>query len=186
MIEAPIFHANGDDPEAVVYAAKVATEFRQKFQVPVVVDMFCYRRFGHNEGDEPSFTQPLMYKAIRSHPTALDIYARKLVGEGVVTDGEVDKMRADWRVRLDAELEASHGYKANTADWLDGRWADIKVSRDHDGPRRGITGVALATLREIGIRITRAPGEFHLHRTIARFLENRRRAIASGEGVDWA
>ena len=116
MIEAPIFHANGDDPEAVVYAAKVATEFRQKFQVPVVVDMFCYRRFGHNEGDEPSFTQPLMYKAIRSHPATLDIYAKRLVGEGVVTEGEVEKMKADWRARLDAEQEASQGYKSNNAD----------------------------------------------------------------------
>src|SRR5438128_3955131 len=129
MIEAPIFHVNGDDPEAVVFAAKVATEFRQKFQKPVVIDMFCYRRFGHNEGDEPSFTQPLMYKAIRSHPGTLEIYAKKLVGEGVVTDGEIETMRADWRAKLDIELEASQSYKANNADWLDGRWADIKASR---------------------------------------------------------
>src|SRR3989440_4335570 len=110
MIEAPIFHANGDDPEAVVYAAKVATEFRQKFQKPVVVDMFCYRRHGHNEGDEPSFTQPLMYKAIAKHPTTLEIYGEKLVGEGVVTAGEVEKVKADWRSRLDAELEAAQSY----------------------------------------------------------------------------
>src|ERR1700736_4615595 len=121
MIEAPIFHVNGDDPEAVVFAAKVATEFRQKFQRPVVIDMFCYRRFGHNEGDEPSFTQPLMYKAIRKHPPTSEIYANKLVGENVVTAGEVEKMRVDWRAKLDAELEASQGYKANSADWLDGR-----------------------------------------------------------------
>ena len=130
MIEAPIFHANGDDPEAVVYAAKVATEFRQKFQKPVVIDMFCYRRFGHNEGDEPAFTQPLMYKAIRAHPSTLEIYGKRLVGEGVVTEGEVEKMRADWRARLDAELEASQSYKANSADWLDGRWAGMKAARD--------------------------------------------------------
>src|SRR6267142_2568311 len=134
MIEAPIFHVNGDDPEAVVYAAKVATEFRQKFQKPVVIDMFCYRRFGHNEGDEPAFTQPLMYRAIKAHPTTLEIYGKKLVGEAVVTEGEVEKMRADWRARLDAEYEASQGYKANNADWLDGRWADIKASRDYDDP----------------------------------------------------
>ena len=146
MIEAPIFHANGDDPEAVVYAAKVATEFRQKFQVPVVIDMFCYRRFGHNEGDEPSFTQPLMYKAIRSHPTTLDIYAKRLVGEGVVTEGEVEKMKADWRARLDAEQEASQGYKPNNADWLDGRWAGMKSASPSDDPRRGNTGVAVETL----------------------------------------
>ena len=142
MIEAPIFHVNGDDPEAVVFAAKVATEFRQKFQKPVVIDMFCYRRFGHNEGDEPSFTQPLMYKTIRSHPTTLEIYAKKLVGEGVVTDGEVEKMKADWRAHLEAEFEAGQGYKPNKADWLDGRWSGMKAAGDADDPRRGNTGVA--------------------------------------------
>ena len=141
MIEALIFHVNGDDPEAVVFAAKVATEYRQKFQRPVVIDMFCYRRFGHNEGDEPSFTQPLMYKKIRAHPTTLEIYGRKLVGEGIVTEGEVEKMKADWRTRLDAEFEAGQGYKPNKADWLDGRWSGMKAARDADDPRRGNTGV---------------------------------------------
>src|SRR6266849_2023666 len=186
MIEAPIFHVNGDDPEAVVFAAKVATEFRQKFQHPVVIDMFCYRRYGHNEGDEPSFTQPLMYKAIRNHPTAAEIYGKKLVAENVVTEGEVEKMRADWRARLDAELEASQGYKPNSADWLDGRWADIKAARDADDPRRGLTGAPLETLREIGRKITAIPQGFRAHRTIQRFLENRRKAIATGQGIDWA
>src|SRR3979411_1231118 len=120
MIEAPIFHANGDDPEAVVFAAKIATEFRQKFQKPVVIDMFCYRRHGHNEGDEPAFTQPLMYKKIAEHPTTLAIYAKKLIAENIVTEGEVEKMKADWRARLDAEQEASHGYKAHKGAWPDG------------------------------------------------------------------
>jgi 2-oxoglutarate dehydrogenase E1 component len=186
MIEAPIFHVNGDDPEAVVFAAKVSTEFRQKFQKPVVIDMFCYRRHGHNEGDEPSFTQPLMYKAIAAHPTTLEIYGKKLIGEGVVTEGEVDKMKADWRARLDTELEASQSYRANSADWLDGRWADIKAARDPDEPRRGNTGVAIETLKEIGNKITAAPQGFHVHRTIQRFLENRRKAIESGTGLDWS
>jgi 2-oxoglutarate dehydrogenase E1 component len=186
MIEAPIFHVNGDDPEAVVFAAKVLTEFRQKFHKPVVIDMFCYRRFGHNEGDEPSFTQPLMYKKIRSHPSTLEIYAKKLVAEGVVTDGEVEKMRADWRARLEAELEAGQSYKANKADWLDGRWAGMKAAHDADDPRRGNTGVALGKLREIGEKITKVPEGFHLHKTIQRFLDNRRQAIESGQGIDWA
>ena len=186
MIEAPIFHVNGDDPEAVVFAAKVATEFRQKFQHPVVIDMFCYRRYGHNEGDEPSFTQPLMYKAIRNHPTTGEIYGKKLVGEDVVTEGEVEKMRADWRARLDAELEASQGYKPNSADWLDGRWAGMTAARDYDDPRRGKTGAPLETLKEIGEKITALPAGFHTHRTIQRFLENRRKAIETGEGIDWA
>ena len=186
MVEAPVFHANGDDPEAVVYAAKVATEFRQKFQHPVVIDMFCYRRFGHNEGDEPAFTQPLMYKAIKAHPTTLEIYSKKLIAEGVVTEGEVEKMRADWRARLDVELEASQGYKPNNADWLDGRWSDITAARDSDDPRRGHTGVALDTLKEIGEKITVVPKGFHVHRTIQRFLDTRAKAIETGEGIDWS
>ncbi len=186
MIEAPIFHVNGDDPEAVVYAAKVAIEFRQKFQKPVVVDMFCYRRFGHNEGDEPAFTQPLMYKAIRAHASTLEIYSKKLIAEGVVTEGEIEKMRADWRARLEAEYEAGTGYKPNKADWLDGHWSKFKFADDIDDPRRGNTGVAIETLKEIGRKITAVPDGFHVHRTIQRFLDNRRKAIESGEGIDWA
>ena len=186
MIEAPIFHANGDDPEAVVFAAKIATEFRQKFQKPVVIDMFCYRRHGHNEGDEPMFTQPLMYKRIQSHPSTLEIYAKKLTAEGVLTDGEVEKMKSDWRARLDAELEASQSYKSNKADWLDGRWAGFKVADASDDPRRGITGVDLKLLKDIGTKITAAPQGFHVHRTIQRFLDVRRKAIEFGDGIDWA
>jgi 2-oxoglutarate dehydrogenase E1 component len=186
MIEALIFHVNGDDPEAVVFAAKVATEYRQQFQRPVVIDMFCYRRFGHNEGDEPSFTQPLMYKKIRAHPTTLEIYGQKLIGEGVVTEGEVEKMRADWRARLDAEYEAGMGYKPNKADWLDGRWTGLKAARDADDPRRGDTGVEASMLRDIGDKIIKVPDGFHVHRTIQRFLDHRAKAIATGEGIDWA
>src|SRR5271165_6461318 len=150
LVEAPIFHVNGDDPEAVVFCAKVAAEYRQKFHKPVVIDMFCYRRFGHNEGDEPSFTQPLMYKAIRNHPSTLEIYSKKLTAEGVVTEGEVEKMKADWRARLDVELEAAQSYRANKADWLDGRWAGFKTAGDSEDPRRGKTGVDIAKLKQIG------------------------------------
>ena len=186
MIEALILHVNGDDPEAVVFAAKVATEYRQKFAKPVVIDMFCYRRFGHNEGDEPSFTQPLMYKKIRAHATTLEIYSKKLVGEGVVTEAEVDKMKADWRARLEAEYEAGTGYKPNKADWLDGRWSGLKAAGEVDDPRRGDTGVALDTLRDIGKKITTAPDGFAVHKTVQRLLDNRAKAIETGEGIDWA
>ena len=186
MIEAPIFHCNGDDPEAVVFAAKIATEFRQKFQKPVVIDMFCYRRHGHNEGDEPQFTQPLMYKAIAAHPSTLEIYGNKLVGEGVVTAGEVEKMKADWRARLDVELEAAQSYRANKADWLDGRWAGFKTAGEADDPRRGHTGVEIAKLKEIGDKITTLPPGFHLHRTLNRFFESRRKSIETGANIDWS
>ncbi|HEY1735879.1 MAG TPA: 2-oxoglutarate dehydrogenase E1 component [Methylovirgula sp.] len=186
MIEAPIIHVNGDDPEAVVYATKIAVEFRQMFHKPVVVDMFCYRRFGHNEGDEPAFTQPLMYKTIRSHPTTLEIYKDKLITEGVITAGEVEKQMADWRTRLDAEFEASQSYKPNKADWLDGRWAGLRPAESGDDARRGRTGVDLETLKSLGTRLTNVPEGFHLHKTLQRILENRKTMIETGQGIDWA
>src|ERR1700681_3650221 len=123
------------------------------------------------------FPQPLMYKTIQSHPTTLEIYAKKLIGEGVVTEGEVEKMKSDWRARLDAELEASQSYKSNKADWLDGRWAGFKVADVSDDPRRGNTGVEAATLKDIGGKIAAVPQNFNVHRTIARFLDARRKAI---------
>jgi 2-oxoglutarate dehydrogenase E1 component len=186
MIDAPIFHVNGDDPEAVVFAAKVAIEFRQKFHKPVVIDMFCYRRHGHNEGDEPAFTQPVMYKKIATHPSTLEIYSRRLIAEGVMTEGEVEKAKADWRTRLDAELEAGAGYKPNKADWLDGKWAGFKSADAEEDPRRGVTGVDVAELRDIGRKITKVPDGFRVHRTVQRFLENRSKAIENGVGIDWA
>ncbi len=186
MIDAPIFHVNGDDPEAVVFAAKVAIEFRQKFHKPVVIDMFCYRRHGHNEGDEPAFTQPVMYKKIATHPSTLEIYSKRLIAEGVMTEGEIEKAKADWRARLDAELEAGSGYKPNKADWLDGKWAGFKSADQEEDARRGVTGVDVAVLRDVGRKITRVPDGFRIHRTVQRFLENRAKAIENGVGIDWA
>lgn len=187
MVEAPIFHVNGDDPEAVVFAAKVATEYRQKFQKPVVVDMFCYRRFGHNEGDEPAFTQPLMYRKIRSHPSITEIYSKKLIAEGAITEAEFDEMKNAWRSKLDAEFDIASNYKPNKADWLDGRWSGLKAVReDQDDPRRGQTGVSVETLKRIGDALTSVPEGFHVHRTIQRFLDNRKKMLETGEGLDWA
>jgi 2-oxoglutarate dehydrogenase E1 component len=186
MIEAPIFHVNGDDPEAVVFCAKIATEFRQKFHKPVVIDMFCYRRFGHNEGDEPSFTQPLMYKTIRQHASTLQIYGEKLEAEGILAQGDLDRMRAGWRSHLEGEYESGQSYRPNKADWLDGKWSGFKVADQIDDPRRGITGIPISDLKDIGRKITKVPENFHPHRTITRFLETRAKAIESGEGIDWA
>ena len=187
MVEAPIFHVNGDDPEAVVFAARVATEFRQQFQKPVVIDMWCYRRFGHNEGDEPGFTQPLMYKKIRAHKTTLDLYAEKLEAEGHVTRAEVDGLKSEWRANLTEEMDSSQSFRPNKADWLDGYWSGLKPGyQSSDDERRGKTGVAIETLRDIGAKITVAPEDFHVHKTVQRFLETRRTAIETGVGVDWA
>jgi 2-oxoglutarate dehydrogenase E1 component len=186
MIDAPIFHVNGDDPEAVVFAAKVATEFRQKFHKPVVIDMWCYRRYGHNEGDEPAFTQPVMYKRIAAHLSTLTLYSKRLIAEGVVTEGEVDKLKADWRSRLDAEFEAGTSYKPNKADWLDGKWSGFKIADQEEDARRGVTGVDITALKDIGRKITKVPDGFRVHRTIQRFLDNRAKAIDTGVGIDWA
>ncbi|RWB24635.1 2-oxoglutarate dehydrogenase E1 component [Mesorhizobium sp.] len=186
MIEAPIFHVNGDDPEAVVHATKVAIEFRMKFHKPVVVDMFCYRRFGHNEGDEPAFTQPIMYSNIRSHKTTVQIYADRLIAEGHLTQAEFDKMKADWRAHLEQEFEVGQHYKPNKADWLDGAWSGLRTADNQDEQRRGKTAVPVKTLKEIGKKLTEVPKDFAAHKTIMRFLENRRQAIESGEGIDWS
>ncbi len=186
MIEAPIFHVNGDDPEAVVYAAKIAIEFRMKFHKPVVVDMFCYRRFGHNEGDEPSFTQPMMYRAIRTHRTTVQLYGEKLIAEGLLSEADVDRMRADWRERLENEFEAGQAYKPNKADWLDGAWSGLRTADNQDEQRRGKTSVPMKALKEIGRKLTEVPADFEVHRTVGRFLDNRRKAIETGEGIDWA
>ncbi len=186
MIDAPIFHANGDDPESVVFAAKVAMEFRQEFKKPVVIDMFCYRRFGHNETDEPAFTQPLMYKRIGSHQTVVNIYAQRLIAEGVITDAEFDAMKAEYRKRLDDAFGVATGYKANKADWLDGRWAGLKTAASLDDDRRGTTGVNADRLKELGLKLTRAPKSFTPHKTMQRVLDARRKMIEEGSGLDWA
>ncbi|WP_394888150.1 2-oxoglutarate dehydrogenase E1 component [Mesorhizobium sp. AaZ16] len=186
MIEAPILHVNGDDPEAVVYAAKIAIEFRMKFHKPVVIDMFCYRRFGHNEGDEPAFTQPIMYRSIRSHKTTVQIYAEKLIAEGHLTEDEFEKMKADWRAHLESEWEVGQAYKPNKADWLDGAWTGLRTADNQDEQRRGKTAMPLKTLKEIGKKLTEVPEDFEAHRTISRFLETRRKMIDSGEGIDWS
>jgi 2-oxoglutarate dehydrogenase E1 component len=184
MIEAPIFHVNGDDPEAVVYCARVATEFRQRFHKPVVIDMICYRRHGHNEGDEPSFTQPLMYKRIREQPSVVSIYSKRLAEEGVVNEAEAEKIRTGFWDMLETEFEASEGFRPNKADWLDGRWSGITLAEE--GPRRGKTGVSIDTLKQIGAKLTEVPKGFTLHKTIDRLLANRRKMIGEGRGIDWA
>lgn len=186
MIEAPIFHVNGDDPEAVVYAAKVAIEFRQKFGKPVVIDMFCYRRFGHNEGDEPAFTQPIMYKKIRSHPTTLAIYGEKLLAEGLLSQGDIDGQKASWRAHLDDEFEIGNSFKPNKADWLDGAWSGLSRADRSDEKRVAKTGKEIDFLRDIGKKITEVPDDFKIHKTINRFMNNRAKMMENGAGIDWA
>jgi len=184
VVSAPIFHVNGDDPEAVVHCARIATEYRQKFKKDVVVDMICYRRHGHNEGDEPMFTQPIMYQKIAKHPTTRDIYAKKLITEGVITQEELDQDLADAKSELDEAFEAAASYKANKADWFDGAWAGFSVATG--GARRGDTSVPMDRLKEAGQALTRIPDNFTLNPKIIRQLETKRKMIETGTDIDWA
>jgi 2-oxoglutarate dehydrogenase E1 component len=185
MVQAPIFHVNGDNPEAVVHAARIATEFRQLFHKDVVIDMICYRRFGHNESDEPAFTQPLMYRAIKDHPSTLAIYSQKLVAEGALSDTDVAAMQTAFNQKLDEEFDASKSHLPNRADWLDGRWAGLAAA-PKSGDRRGLTGVPEDILKQVGKALTIAPQGFHLHKTIARQLEAKAQMFETGKGFDWA
>jgi 2-oxoglutarate dehydrogenase E1 component len=183
-VQAPIFHVNGDDPEAVVEVARIATEYRQRFKKDVVIDLFCYRRHGHNESDEPAFTQPLMYRAIARHRTTRQIYADGLIAAGIVDEAEVASMATGFVADLEAQFEAAKGYRPNKADWLEGAWAGLAEAPDDD--RRGETGVAVEVLREIGDGLVTVPEGFRLNPKIRRQLEAKRAAIEAGEGIDWA
>jgi 2-oxoglutarate dehydrogenase E1 component len=185
VVEAPIFHVNGDDPEAVVHAAKVATEFRQKFGKDVVLDIFCYRRFGHNEGDEPMFTNPLMYKRIKGHKTTLSLYTERLVKDGLIPEGEIEDMKAAFQAKLNEEFEIGKDYKPNKADWLDGRWSHLDRQKENKY-QRGKTAIDPETMAEIGKSLASVPEGFPMHRTVGRVLETRGKMFESGAGFDWA
>jgi len=175
---------NGDDPEAVVHVARIATEFRQLFHKDVVIDMFCYRRFGHNENDEPAFTQPLMYRAIKDHATTLELYATKLVSEGTLDQTDVKAMVGAFNTRLDEEFDASKAHRPNHADWLDGRWSGLGIAPA--GDRRGETALPADVLKSVGRALTTVPEGFHIHRTVARQLEAKAKMFETGENFDWA
>ena len=184
IVEAPIFHVNGDDPEAVVHAAKVATELRKKFGKDVVIDIFCYRRFGHNEGDEPMLTNPLMYKKIKKQKTTLSLYTAELVKDGLIPEGEIEDMKAAFQAHLGEEFEAGKDYKPNKADWLDGKWSHL--NRDKEEYQRVETAIKPETFAEIGRALSTAPATLPLHKTVGRLLESKAQMFETGEGFDWA
>ena len=184
MVQAPIFHVNGDDVEAVVYATKVATEYRQKFKRDVVIDIFCYRRFGHNEGDEPSFTQPLMYQKIKNHPSILNVYSKQLIEEGLFTKEEIEKQKSDYKKKLDKEFEDSKKYISNEQDWFTGTWSKFSTEKGSD--RRGTTAVDKKIIKKIGTKLTSLPNNFNAHPTIRRIFEAKKKMFESGKGFDWS
>ena len=183
MVEAPILHCNGDDPEAVTHCAKIAIEFRQKFNKDVVLDMICYRRFGHNEGDEPSFTQPLMYKKIRQHPTTLNVYGNRLIKEGTINSVEFDKMKNDFKNLLDEQYKTAKDYKPKI-EWYEGTWSRYKPEKGKD--KRGKSGVDLLKIEKISEKINSIPSTVNVHKTIFKVLEQRKQSVIKKKGIDWS
>ncbi len=185
MTQSPIFHVNGDDPEAVAHAARIAAEYRQRFRQDIFIDIFCYRRYGHNEGDEPMFTQPVMYNAIHEHPTPRDVYARKLISEGVVTQAEYDTMKKEFHGFMETQMASSMNYKPAKADWLEGKWEGLE--QPSAGVKKPVdTGVELKTLNELGAKLCDTPVGFILNPKVERLLEQRRAMAGGKESLDWA
>jgi len=186
-VQAPIFHVNGDDPEAVTFACKMAVEFRQKFDKDVVIDMWCYRRFGHNEGDEPSFTQPLMYEKIRRHPPVSAIYEERLVSEGMVEQGFAVDVAERFVAHLEEQFEAAKSYKPNEADWFAGRWTGFNKPGDPESARRNVpTGIEQKLFDSLGRILTTVPDDTRIHKTLARVIDAKREMFTRGDGFDWA
>jgi 2-oxoglutarate dehydrogenase E1 component len=186
-VQAPIFHVNGDDPEAVTFACKLAIEFRQKFDKDVVIDMWCYRRFGHNEGDEPSFTQPLMYSKIRAHPPVSALYADRLTQEGTIDAAFLDGTITAFTDHLETEFEAAKTYKANEADWFSGRWSGFNKPADPEGARRNVpTGIDKKLFDSLGRTLTTVPDTIQIHKTLQRVIDAKRESFTRGDGFDWA
>ena len=183
MVEAPIIHVNGDNPEAVVYGARIATEFRLKFNRDVVIDLVCYRRFGHNEGDEPSFTQPVMYTKIRSHPSSVKIYGKKLINDGLITSEDLDNKVGKFKILLNDQLKNAKNYKPKI-EWFEGTWSRYKPEKGKD--KRGVTGADKKILSNISEKINTIPKELNIHKTISRIFENRKQVIQQGYNIDWS
>ncbi len=185
MVQTPIFHVNANDPEAVVYAARIATEYRQKFGKDVVLDMVCYRRYGHNEGDDPSFTQPIMYGVIDDMPSTRTLYAQRLVEQGDLTEAEHQKRVEDFYSYLDSEFDKAKDFESQAPDWLEGVWQGIGLPELDDEKRKGVTGVEIDTLKMIGSKITTIPNDVNIHRTLKRIIKARAEKVEAGEGIDW-
>ena len=183
IVEAPILHCNGDDPEAVVHCAKIAIEFRQKFNKDVVIDMICYRRFGHNEGDEPSFTQPLMYKKIRSHPSTLNIYGKKLIEENSLSEEKFKNKINDFKNLLDDQFKNANDYKPKL-NWFEGTWSRYQPKKGKD--KRGQTGVDIPKLKKLSEKINFLGPELNIHKTIQKIFINRNKCVQEEKNIDWA
>jgi 2-oxoglutarate dehydrogenase E1 component len=183
-VQAPIFHVNGDDVEAVMHVSRIAAEYRQAFKKDVFIDIICYRRHGHNESDEPAFTQPAMYKTIREKATTRTVYAQKLVAEGALTQEEADQINKDFTAHLETEFQAATSYRPNRADMLEGHWSGLKLAYGEE--RSGETSITPELAQKIGRALTTVPKDFDLNSKIARQLDAKKKMFETGEGFDWA
>ena len=185
IVMAPIFHVNADDPESVIHVSRIATEFRQKFSADAVIDIIGYRRYGHNEGDEPSFTQPIMYRKISNHPFVTKIYSEKLISENKMTSEEAKNIYDKRNAFLEQEFQAGNNYLPNKADWLEGKWSGLKKAPGLE-ERRGRTGVQIDKIRAVGNVMTSVPKNFEVHRKLQRVLDNRKKSLDEGTNIDWS
>tara|TARA_B000000557_G_scaffold264733_1_gene271352 strand:+ start:359 stop:3271 length:2913 start_codon:yes stop_codon:yes gene_type:complete len=183
MVDAPIIHVNGDDPEAVVYAARIATEFRLKFNRDVVIDLVCYRRFGHNEGDEPSFTQPLMYKKIKNHPSTVKVYGNRLVKENTISQENLNIQIKDFKELLEDQFKNAKNYKPKI-EWFEGTWSRYRPKKGKD--KRGVTGYSTKDLTDISNKVHSIPEKINAHKTILKIFKTRKDTVNNGDGIDWS
>lgn len=181
-IDAPVLHVNGDDPEACVRVAQLAVAYRQRFKKEIVIDVWCYRRHGHNEGDEPMFTNPGMYQVIAKHPRVLSVYGQKLAQSGIMDEAQQNAHIAAFQQRLAEDFIAADNFSQEKLDWLEGNWEGLLAKDDE---HRGRTGVDTGLLKEVGLHVTNIPPNFHPHSKVARLMKQRRRMIETGEGIDW-
>ncbi len=181
MIDAPIFHVNGDDVEAVVKVSDLAMRYRQTFKKDVGIDVICYRKYGHNEGDEPLYTQPVMYTKLKDHQTLTVLYAQKLISEGVVSQADFDKMVADFEAHLSDEFNKAETFKPKDVDWLKKDWSHIK---DGDVSVAN-TKVDKKSLKSLIEKVTKVPTDFNVNPKIAKQLEARKAVVEAEKDIDW-
>jgi 2-oxoglutarate dehydrogenase E1 component len=183
----PVFHVNGDDAEALVYAINLAMEYRQRYKNDVFIDILCYRRYGHNESDEPKFTQPLLYKAIEKHPNPFKIYINQLIKEGKIDDATSKSIEKDFKAQLQKDLDEAKAYHAQLNEVkFGGAWADMRLATAKDFETSPSTAVKKSTLLEVAKRISDLPKDKKFFRKIEKLFEERHKMATETHIFDWA
>jgi len=180
-IDAPIFHVNGDDVEAVVKITKLAAAYRQKFKKDIILDIICYRRYGHNEGDEPLYTQPVMYKIIKNHPTLKKLYSEKLISAGAISQEEFKKLNDEFNSHLEKSFTEAEKFQAKKGDWLEGEWKNVKNGYN----KIPETGIETKKLKDIFAKISEIPEDFNINPKISKQFQQKIEIFNSEENINW-